>query len=333
MFGGRDDDLYDFVPDMDFDGDHDFVDYLIFEEILEEERKKNEDPDSEDENEGEDFYIRDDFDDENSDDEDFIEDESDDEDSDLVTFKNTTSNLDYYQNDEMSDDENDSDEYEDVEAYAEENENSLDADDYDEDACDESDDEESEVITDDPDDEQDYYPSDDISEYENTTDEYEDIETEQNDVGTEDNGLKNKNQAAGHTDDRNDTKYEWRRYCFNRFGVKPQEYETRDAYDRAVSKAAKKEHELRIRRTLSDQDNTKKYRFCKVSLDYPQKPHLYYFPGDIYLSVGDHVVVPLGDNNEERDGVVTAVGECLGLAFPCPVSMVKYVLRKKKTSC
>lgn len=38
MFGG-DDDLFDFVPDMDLDGDHDLVDALIFEDILHEEEK------------------------------------------------------------------------------------------------------------------------------------------------------------------------------------------------------------------------------------------------------------------------------------------------------
>ena len=37
MFYGGDDDLFDFTPDMDFDGDHDLEDYLLHEDLLEEE--------------------------------------------------------------------------------------------------------------------------------------------------------------------------------------------------------------------------------------------------------------------------------------------------------
>lgn len=42
MFGGGDDDLFDFVPDIDGDGDHDLLDFLIMDDILQEEEKETE---------------------------------------------------------------------------------------------------------------------------------------------------------------------------------------------------------------------------------------------------------------------------------------------------
>lgn len=71
--------------------------------------------------------------------------------------------------------------------------------------------------------------------------------------------------------------------------------------------------------------DTKIYRFCKVSLDYPCKPHYYYFCGDISLRVGDRVVVPLGQDNALKEGVVMSVGECMGCSFPCKADSIKYV--------
>ena len=125
-------------------------------------------------------------------------------------------------------------------------------------------------------------------------------------------------------------KYRWRQYCSNRYGVDPERFETREAYNKAVAAEAAKEHEAKADSVLSDPANTLKYLFCKVSLDYPFKPHLYYFPGKYALSVGDTVVVPYGEDDEEREGVVTAVGECYGFAFPCPVDRVRMVIRLGK---
>ena len=37
----RDDDLFDLVPDIDGDGDNDLIDYLIVDDILQEEEAEN----------------------------------------------------------------------------------------------------------------------------------------------------------------------------------------------------------------------------------------------------------------------------------------------------
>ena len=40
MFGGGDDDLFEFLPDIDGDGDHDLLDFLIMDDILQEEERE-----------------------------------------------------------------------------------------------------------------------------------------------------------------------------------------------------------------------------------------------------------------------------------------------------
>ena len=75
-------------------------------------------------------------------------------------------------------------------------------------------------------------------------------------------------------------------------------------------------------------DSTKLYQFCMVSIDFPQKPFYYYFPGSDPLAVGDKVCVPFGAKNEEKIGVVVSVGECYAFSLPCPIDKMKTVIRK-----
>ena len=42
VFGDRSNDLFDLVPHMDNDGDHDLRDFIILDELLQEEKKPNE---------------------------------------------------------------------------------------------------------------------------------------------------------------------------------------------------------------------------------------------------------------------------------------------------
>ena len=125
-------------------------------------------------------------------------------------------------------------------------------------------------------------------------------------------------------------KHGWRRYCNKRYGVSPEDYETREAYDEAVRIAS--ERETQIMREMRDPASTdiKNYRFCKISLQYPYKPYYYYFTGQLDLKVGDIVVVPFGKADRETEASVVSVGECLGCTLPCEVSSVKYVIRKKE---
>ncbi len=124
-------------------------------------------------------------------------------------------------------------------------------------------------------------------------------------------------------------KYSWRKYCNKRFGVSPENYETRQEYDEAVKIAAEKE--TQIMRELRDSEpvDTKVYKFCKVSLEYPYKPYYYYLIGDLKLEIGDHIIVPFGNKNDLKDAVVMSVGACAGCTFPCKIESIKYVKEKR----
>lgn len=120
-------------------------------------------------------------------------------------------------------------------------------------------------------------------------------------------------------------KYGWRKYCSNKFGIDPDNFETRAEYDMAISAEYTKEREARERERTSEPINMTLYKFCKVSVNYPDKPYYYYLTGGIALKTGDHVVVPFGPDNTLTDAVVMSAGECYGCAFPCQISKIKTV--------
>ncbi len=123
-------------------------------------------------------------------------------------------------------------------------------------------------------------------------------------------------------------KYGWRKYCSNRFGINPDDFETRAEYDEAISIEYAKEREAYERERATDLRNTEIYKFCKVSVNYPDKPYYYYLIGDLTLKVGDRVIVPFGRNDTKTEAVVVSVGECYGSAFPCHTSKIKTVIEK-----
>lgn len=127
----------------------------------------------------------------------------------------------------------------------------------------------------------------------------------------------------------NERKYGWRRYCQNRFGISPEAFETRGEYDLAVRAEYERERERREAERAPDPRDTTLYRFCKVSINYPDKPYYYYLPGAVELNVGDRVTVPFGSENTIKEAVVVAVGECYGGAFPCRIEKIKTVAGKQ----
>jgi len=112
-----------------------------------------------------------------------------------------------------------------------------------------------------------------------------------------------------------ESKYKWRTYCSVRLGVSPMDYETRVEYDKAVSEAYAKERALKQQAQAPDPTNTTLYKFCKVSVDYPNKPYYYYLTGKIKIRVGDYVIVPFGNDNTHTEAKVVSVGECYGELF------------------
>ncbi len=123
-------------------------------------------------------------------------------------------------------------------------------------------------------------------------------------------------------------KYSWRRYIApSKLRLaNPEDFETADEFHAAVRKAFEAEEAKRKTNFLNNPNNTTLYSFCKVASDFPNRPFLYYLTGNLKLKIGDRVLVPLGNNNKETEGIVVAVGECFGASFPCPVSKLKTVL-------
>ena len=126
----------------------------------------------------------------------------------------------------------------------------------------------------------------------------------------------------------NEKKYGWRRNCWNKFGIDPEAFETRDEYDIAIRAEYERERKALEEERAPDPRDTRIYRFCKVSINYPDKPYYYYLTGEAELGVGDRVVVPFGIENEMKEAVVTSVGKCFGSAFPCRIEKVKTVAAK-----
>ena len=129
-------------------------------------------------------------------------------------------------------------------------------------------------------------------------------------------------------DDDWEEKYSWRYDCKKRLGVSPYDYETQEEYEKAVEEEGKRLTSLTKELYSLGEIDTSVYRFCKISLDFPCKPHYYYFVGELSLNIGDRVTVPFGRDNDENEGIVMSVGECYGCAFPYGIDKIKYVIRK-----
>ena len=129
-------------------------------------------------------------------------------------------------------------------------------------------------------------------------------------------------------------KYAWRKGLSNPFDILPENFETRTEYEAALSEAYRKEREEREekRKKMMHVEDTTLYKFCKISTNYPLKPHYYYLTGDLNVKVGDLVAVPLGYKNAETLGVVVSVGQCYSFSFPCALDQMKTVIRIEETS-
>lgn len=121
----------------------------------------------------------------------------------------------------------------------------------------------------------------------------------------------------------------WRKHAKNSVGVRPEDYRYKCEYDYAVSEAYKKRDAAKKESRLELLKDDKVYEYCKVAINYPEKPYLYYFHDGIELNLGDFVIVPYGCENTETLGVVVALGKCLGISLPCSADKIKQV---KKTN-
>ena len=121
-------------------------------------------------------------------------------------------------------------------------------------------------------------------------------------------------------------KYGWRKYCTNKFGIDPHTFETRKEYDIAINAEYSKERKTREDLRVANPTNLNLYKFCKVSINYPEKPYYYYLTGELSPKIGNRVIVPFGKDDSPTKAVVVSVGECYGSAFPCNVQLIKTVM-------
>ncbi|MDO4284692.1 MAG: hypothetical protein Q4C60_05075 [Eubacteriales bacterium] len=73
--------------------------------------------------------------------------------------------------------------------------------------------------------------------------------------------------------------------------------------------------------------DTAVYTCCSVKLPFSEKPYAYRAE-DSALQIEDRVIVPVGVDNEETEGVVVSVGQYARIAVPYPVERTKTILRK-----
>lgn len=307
-----DDDLFDFVPDYDGDGDSDLEDYLINEEILEKEEEITSGRSSRD-------AFRDSLTDIDED-EILLEYGIDRDDYDtLDDYIDAIYEVKYGWREFAEDGSEyglDPNEFETEEEYQEALENAI------------------ESAEDDESDDEEY--NNEIGFNLKLVWKFEVNDADNKDIGTNEESSKNTaegNDDGKHQNSEYDTEEDleddtWRKYCFNRFGVMAKDYKTRKEYDAAVDAARMKEWEEKAKARAADPNNYTVYKFCKVSVKCTEKPHYYYFPGNLTLKVGDCVIVPFGSTNEELKATVVAVGECYGYALPCNVNLMKTVIRK-----
>ena len=126
-----------------------------------------------------------------------------------------------------------------------------------------------------------------------------------------------------------ENKYAWRKRVApskTRY-ANPYEYETPEEFEKAVAIGISKFEEEQVTKRRSGYTEENVCRFCKVDVMSPSKWLLYYFTGDLELSVGDEVIVPFGNDNKEVKGMVVSLGMCYASIFPFSIEKMKTVIK------
>ena len=136
-------------------------------------------------------------------------------------------------------------------------------------------------------------------------------------------------------------KYAWRNYKRNnRFGIDVELFETEAEYEiveRQKSEERLKAIEKRCKITpktiedLSEEDKNV-YKFCAVVFEGTNKYYHYLIDG-LDVKVGDKVVIPIGDLQQERIATVVSVLECMKHVAPYPVEKAKTIIKILDESC
>ncbi len=107
----------------------------------------------------------------------------------------------------------------------------------------------------------------------------------------------------------------------------PLDYETSEEFNKAVRTACCGKLRTDTRKEAANDNRV--YKFCKVKTELEPNRCYYYFPGALSLCLGDEVIVPFGQDDQEIHGSVVSIGECYRNALPCSPDSIKYIKRKQ----
>ena len=131
--------------------------------------------------------------------------------------------------------------------------------------------------------------------------------------------------------------YAWREKVPDggKYGIDPRDYATEEEYMDAYEyrqKSERREEEQKAQQTVAvreveTQEDESIYTYCGVSFGHSTHPYSYRTE-DTTIKVGDTVIVPVGENEDEVKGKIVFVGQYAGGAVPYPVEKTKFVIRK-----
>ena len=117
------------------------------------------------------------------------------------------------------------------------------------------------------------------------------------------------------------------------YGLNPLFYQTEEEYLQAWNKRKSnwekrnKKEETLVADPEQYETDENIFFYCSVRLPFSRRPYSF-LTEDTTIEIGDTVVVPVGQVNDEIKGRVIAVGKCMREAAPYPIEKMKKIIRK-----
>ena len=117
------------------------------------------------------------------------------------------------------------------------------------------------------------------------------------------------------------------------YGLNPLFYQTEEEYLQAWNKRKSnwekrnKKEETLVADPEQYETDENIFFYCSVRLPFSRRPYSF-LTEDTIIEIGDTVVVPVGQVNDEIKGRVIAVGKCMREAAPYPIEKMKKIIRK-----
>lgn len=149
-------------------------------------------------------------------------------------------------------------------------------------------------------------------------------------------------------------KYAWREWCGHKdtLGLDPSQFETEEEYNAAWQirydeQQERRQEQLRQRQLLQEKHEKELaerlrqqqqheaelmadktiYTYCGVKLPFSGRPYSFRTDDDS-LKIGDTVIVPVGEENKEMEGIIVSIGQYARIGVPFPVEKTKFIIRR-----